>query len=35
MSKIVTEIVEANKKYAANFGERGNLALRQPLDLRF
>ena len=27
MSKIVTEIVEANKKYAANFGDRGNLAL--------
>ena len=27
MSKIVTEVVEANKKYAANFGDKGNLAL--------
>jgi len=27
LSKIVTEVVEANKKYAANFGDRGNLAL--------
>jgi carbonic anhydrase len=27
MSKIVTEVVEANKKYAANFEDKGNLAL--------
>ena len=27
MSKIVTEVEEANKKYAANFGDKGNLAL--------
>jgi carbonic anhydrase len=27
MSKIVTDVLDANKKYAANFADKGNLAL--------